>query len=152
MAPFLHSPSTPSFPLLLLGGRRQHTVQAQIHCSFGIVVGPSTGQDQADPGARNLFSAESFRGLRQFRIVHLSQRVGAEIEGGVFRVRLSHLLDSGSRDIGGLATQQEIRFRHMGDEMAECHLVGAGFVGEFVGGHGFDGCDGVFLPAGQDVP
>src|SRR5579864_7932474 len=29
--------------LLLLGGRRQHTVQAQIHCGFGVVVGPSTG-------------------------------------------------------------------------------------------------------------
>src|SRR6267378_3383125 len=50
--------------LLLLGGRRQHTVQAQIHCGFGVVVGPSTGQDQAQPGACNLFSAESFRGLR----------------------------------------------------------------------------------------
>src|SRR6267378_8590434 len=25
--------------LLLLGGRRQHTVQAQIHCGFGVVVG-----------------------------------------------------------------------------------------------------------------
>jgi hypothetical protein len=35
--------STPGFPLLLLGGRRQHTVQAQIHCGFGVVVGPSTG-------------------------------------------------------------------------------------------------------------
>jgi hypothetical protein len=29
--------------LLLLGGRRQHTDQAQIHCGFGVVVGPSTG-------------------------------------------------------------------------------------------------------------
>jgi len=29
--------------LLLLGGRRQHTVQAQIHCGFGVVVGPTTG-------------------------------------------------------------------------------------------------------------
>jgi hypothetical protein len=35
--------SDPGFPLLLLGGRRQHTVQAQIHCGFGVVVGPSTG-------------------------------------------------------------------------------------------------------------
>jgi hypothetical protein len=37
------------------------------------------------------------------------------------------------------------------DEMAECHLVGGGFVVEFLGGHGLDGCDGVFPPAGQDV-
>ncbi len=35
--------------------------------------------------------------------------------------------------------------------MTECHLAGGGFVVEFVGGHGFDGGDGVFLPAGQDV-
>src|SRR5580692_6636485 len=39
----LHNLSTPGFPLLLLGGRRQHTVQTQIHCGFGVVVGPSTG-------------------------------------------------------------------------------------------------------------
>ena len=56
--------STSYFPLSLLGSRRQQTVQAHIHRSFGVVVGPSTGQDQADPGACNLFSAESFRGLR----------------------------------------------------------------------------------------
>jgi hypothetical protein len=30
------------FPLLFLGGGRQYTVQAQIHCDFGVVVSPST--------------------------------------------------------------------------------------------------------------
>jgi hypothetical protein len=37
------------------------------------------------------------------------------------------------------------------NETAEGHLVGAGLVTEFFGGQGFDGCDGVFLPAGQNV-
>ena len=36
-------PSTLCFPFLLLGGRGQHIVQAEIHCGFGVVVGPSTG-------------------------------------------------------------------------------------------------------------
>lgn len=41
-----------SFPrLLILASRRQHTVQAQIHCSFGVVVRPGTGQSQTDPSA-----------------------------------------------------------------------------------------------------
>src|SRR5579864_8877764 len=31
---------------LLLGSRQQQAVQAKIHCSFGVVVGPSAGQDQ----------------------------------------------------------------------------------------------------------
>src|SRR5579863_9073888 len=57
-------------PLLLLRGRWQHTVQAQIHCGCAVVVGPRAGQDQAEPGARSLFSTESFRALRQLRIVH----------------------------------------------------------------------------------
>jgi hypothetical protein len=41
--PVPHNLSTSGFPLLLLRGRRQHTVQAQIHCGFGVVVRPSTG-------------------------------------------------------------------------------------------------------------
>jgi len=39
----IRRPSTPCFPFLLLGGWGQHIVQAQIHCGFGVVVGPSTG-------------------------------------------------------------------------------------------------------------
>jgi len=50
-------------PLLFLGGRRQHTVQAQIHCSLGVVVGPSTCEDHAGPGTGTLASGEDFRGL-----------------------------------------------------------------------------------------
>ncbi len=41
---------------------------------------PKCRQDQAQPGARKLLSAESFRRLRQFRIVHFRQCVGAETE------------------------------------------------------------------------
>ena len=116
---------------LLLGSRRQQAVQAKIHCSFGVVVGPSAGQDQAQPGARNLLSAESFRRLRQFRIVHFCQRVGAEIEGTlergdefVFRVRVVHL-DFGSGDGGGLTAQQMIRFDHVGVELFLLPLAAA---------------------------
>jgi len=69
----------------------------------------------------------------------------------VFRVRVFRLLDLGSRDGGRLAAQQIIRFGHVDNETAEGHLVGAGLVTESFGGHGFDGCDGVFLPAGQNV-
>ena len=116
---------------LLLGSRRQQAVQAKIHCSFGVVVGPSAGQDQAQPGARNLLSAESFRRLRQFRIVHFRQRVGAEIEellerGNelVFRVRVVHL-NFGSGDGDGLTAQQMIRFDHVGVELFLLPLAAA---------------------------
>jgi len=34
---------------------------------------------------------------------------------------------------------------HVDNEVTECHLVGAGFVAEFVGGHGFNRRNGVFL-------
>jgi len=56
-------PKQPQVPLLFLGGRRQHTVQAQIHCSFGIVVGPSTCEDHAGPRTGTLAPGEDFRGL-----------------------------------------------------------------------------------------
>ena len=63
---------------LAVGG--QHAVRAQVHCGFGVVVGPSARHHQAEPGARHLFSAESFRDLPKFRIVHFAECVGAEIE------------------------------------------------------------------------
>src|ERR1700721_1924118 len=79
----------------LLRGRRQRTDRAEIHCGFGVVVSPSTGSDQAGPSTRTLASRENFRGLRQLRVVHFRESVGAEIERGlqpgdefVFRVGL----------------------------------------------------------------
>src|SRR5882762_3986620 len=62
-APVSHSLSMPCFLLLFLGSRRQHPVQAQIHCGFGVVVGPSTCEDHAGPGTGTLASGEDFRGL-----------------------------------------------------------------------------------------
>jgi hypothetical protein len=49
------------------------------------VVGPSTSQDQADPGACNLFSAESFRGLHY----RAELALGSIIRTGTF-VRKKH--------------------------------------------------------------
>jgi len=78
-----------------------------------------------------LLSAESFRRLRQFRIVHFRQRVGAEIEellerGNelVFRVRVVHL-NFGSGDGDGLTAQQMIRFDHVGVELFLLPLAAA---------------------------
>ena len=91
----------------------------------------------------------------ELRVVHLPERVAAEIERGlerghelVFRVRVFYVVDLGSRNTAAPAAQAVIRFDHVGDQMPECHLVGAWFVAEFVGGHGFDGGDGVLLAIG----
>src|ERR1700694_5342578 len=51
---------------LLLRGRWQYSIQAQIHRGLSIVVRPTAGQDHADKGARKLFPAEEFGDLSQF--------------------------------------------------------------------------------------
>jgi len=48
---------------LLLRGRWQNSIQPQIHRSFSVVVGPTAGENEAEPCARNLLSAETFGGL-----------------------------------------------------------------------------------------
>ena len=143
---------------LLLCGGRQHAIQAQIHRRFGVVVGPIAGNAQGESGARELLATQTGRCFSQLRIIHFRERVGAEVERClergdqlVFRSPFPSLPPPWERGQLRPAAEQVIRFDHVGDEMAECHLVGSGLVAEFVGGHGFDGCDGVFLAAGEDI-
>jgi hypothetical protein len=53
-----------------------------------------------------------------------------------FRVRIFRSLD-GAPPGGTLAAEQVVRFHHVVDKLAECPLVAARFVIEFVGRHGF---------------
>ena len=55
-------PAPPTIAItLLLRRRRQYSVQPQIHCGFGIVVGPVAGYPQRESGAREWLSAHAAR-------------------------------------------------------------------------------------------
>src|SRR6202041_1309354 len=66
--------------LLCLRRGRQDSVQAQVHGGGCVVIGPAARESEGADGAGELASAEKFDVVAELRVVHLAQRVGAEIE------------------------------------------------------------------------
>src|SRR5258707_5830316 len=140
---------------LWLSGGRQDSVQAQIHGRGAVVVGPASHQKKYAHGAGALHAAE-VNIVAELGIVEVCEGGGAEVEGGAGRgeqfvlgIGFLEFVNFGGGNIGNLGAETIVRLDDVDDQVAEAHLIGSGLVAELVGGHGVDGGEDVFLPAGQ---
>src|SRR5581483_9274425 len=90
-------------------------------------------------------------------VVHFAGSLTAEIEGRlcrseqfVFGVSVFNLSSFGRGNVCDLCTEGVIRFGDVYHEMTKSDLVGRGFVGKFIRGHGFNGGQNIFLLAGKE--
>src|SRR5258705_9615127 len=143
---------------LWLSGGRQDSVQAQIHGRGAVVVGPASHEKKYAHSAGTLDAAE-VNVVAELGIVEVGEGGGAEVEGGagpgeqfVLGIGFLEFVNFGGRNIGNLRAQAIVRLDDVDDQVPEAHLIGSGLVAELVGGHGVDGREDVFLPAGQGRP
>src|SRR5579862_5591066 len=138
---------------------RQQAVQAQVHCSGAVVVGPVVRQRDEREGARSLAAAEQFDLISQLGVVDLAERSVAEIKACLqrlhqlvfaigflerhWRLHFGHVTD--------VRAQIVVRFDDMQNQVSERDLLLGGLVSEFVGRHLFGRRDKVLLLAGKNL-
>src|SRR5450432_4779276 len=69
------------FVFLGVGGRRQDSIQAQIHSGGAVVVRPAASQKKYRHGSRSLYATE-VNIVAQVGVVDFGEGFGAEIERG----------------------------------------------------------------------